>query len=52
MVHQLAREVKAAGATVLRGGAYKPRTSPYSFQGHGEEALKWLRDAGRDNPPA
>jgi 3-deoxy-7-phosphoheptulonate synthase len=49
MVHQLAREVKAAGASVLRGGAYKPRTSPYSFQGHGEEALKWLRDAGREN---
>jgi len=49
MVHQLAREVRAAGATVLRGGAYKPRTSPYSFQGHGEEALKWLRDAGREN---
>ncbi len=49
MVCQLAREVKAAGATVLRGGAYKPRTSPYSFQGHGEEALRWLRDAGREN---
>jgi 3-deoxy-7-phosphoheptulonate synthase len=49
MVHQLAREVRAAGATVLRGGAYKPRTSPYSFQGHGEEALKWLRDAGHEN---
>jgi 3-deoxy-7-phosphoheptulonate synthase len=49
MVHQLAREVKAAGATILRGGAYKPRTSPYSFQGHGEEALKWLRDAGKEN---
>lgn len=49
MVHQLAKEVKAAGASVLRGGAYKPRTSPYSFQGHGEEALKWLRDAGREN---
>ena len=49
MVHQLAREVKAAGASVLRGGAYKPRTSPYSFQGHGEDALKWLRDAGREN---
>ena len=39
----------AAGASVLRGGAYKPRTSPYSFQGHGEEALKWLREAGREN---
>jgi 3-deoxy-7-phosphoheptulonate synthase len=49
MVHQLAREVKGYGATVLRGGAYKPRTSPYSFQGHGEDALKWLRDAGREN---
>ena len=49
MVHQLAREVRAAGAAVLRGGAYKPRTSPYSFQGRGEEALKWLRDAGREN---
>ncbi|HEY4330320.1 MAG TPA: 3-deoxy-7-phosphoheptulonate synthase, partial [Phycisphaerae bacterium] len=49
MVHQLAREVKSAGASVLRGGAYKPRTSPYSFQGHGEEALKWLRDAGAEN---
>ncbi len=49
MVHNLAREVRAAGATVLRGGAYKPRTSPYSFQGHGEDALKWLRDAGREN---
>ncbi len=49
MVHSLAREVRAAGAVVLRGGAYKPRTSPYSFQGHGEEALKWLRDAGREN---
>ena len=48
MVHNLAREVKAAGAAVLRGGAYKPRTSPYTFQGHGEEALKWLRDAGRE----
>lgn len=34
----------AAGATVLRGGAYKPSTSPYSFQGHGEEGLKILRD--------
>jgi 3-deoxy-7-phosphoheptulonate synthase len=41
-----ARAVGAAGANVLRGGAYKPRTSPYSFQGLGEEALKLLRDAG------
>ncbi len=37
--------VKAAGARVLRGGAFKPRTSPYSFQGMGEEALKILAEA-------
>lgn len=48
MVHLLAKAVKSSGATILRGGAYKPRTSPYSFQGHGEDALKWLRDAGRE----
>ena len=49
MVHDIARDIRNCGGTVLRGGAYKPRTSPYSFQGHGEEALKWLRDAGREN---
>src|ERR1700736_5651889 len=38
--------VKAAGANILRGGAFKPRTSPYSFQGLGEEGLKILRDVG------
>ena len=42
----IAGEVKAAGANILRGGAFKPRTSPYSFQGLGEEGLKILRDAG------
>jgi len=41
-----AHEVKAAGATMLRGGAYKPRTSPYAFQGMGEEGLRLLRLAG------
>jgi len=40
-----ARAVKQAGASVLRGGAYKPRTSPYSFQGMGEEGLKLLAEA-------
>lgn len=35
---------KEAGATILRGGAYKPSTSPYSFQGHGEDALKILKE--------
>jgi 3-deoxy-7-phosphoheptulonate synthase len=42
----IAGEVKAAGANVLRGGAFKPRTSPYSFQGMGEEGLKILREVG------
>ncbi len=40
-----ARAVKKAGAQLLRGGAYKPRTSPYSFQGLGEEGLKLLAEA-------
>jgi 3-deoxy-7-phosphoheptulonate synthase len=40
-----ARAVKAAGAQLLRGGAYKPRTSPYAFQGLGEEGLHYLADA-------
>jgi 3-deoxy-7-phosphoheptulonate synthase len=39
--------VKEAGARVLRGGAFKPRTSPYSFQGHGEKALRFLAEARR-----
>jgi 3-deoxy-7-phosphoheptulonate synthase len=43
-----ARQAKAAGATVLRGGAFKPRTSPYAFQGLGVEGLRLLRDAGRE----
>ena len=45
-LEKAARAVAAAGANVLRGGAYKPRTSPYSFQGLGEEGLKMLREAG------
>lgn len=40
-----ARAVKASGATILRGGAYKPSTSPYSFQGMGLEGLKLLKEA-------
>jgi len=40
-----AEAVKAAGARILRGGAFKPRTSPYAFQGHGEKALRFLADA-------
>jgi 3-deoxy-7-phosphoheptulonate synthase len=42
-----AEKVKAAGATVLRGGAFKPRTSPYAFQGLGEEGLRLLAEAGK-----
>ncbi len=42
----IAEKVREAGAVVLRGGAFKPRTSPYSFQGLGEEGLKLLRKAG------
>ncbi len=41
----IAHEVKAAGASILRGGAYKPRTSPYSFQGVGREGLDYLLEA-------
>jgi 3-deoxy-7-phosphoheptulonate synthase len=48
MLNRIARHVQAAGATVLRGGVFKPRTSPYSFQGHGEPALKWMRACGDD----
>lgn len=48
-IHAAARAVKAAGATALRGGAYKPRTSPKSFQGLGETGLRLLAEAGREN---
>jgi 3-deoxy-7-phosphoheptulonate synthase len=46
---ETARRVARAGARVLRGGAYKPRTSPYAFQGMGVEGLKLLRAAGDEN---
>ncbi len=44
-VVSIAEEVKKAGATLLRGGAFKPRTSPYAFQGLGVEGLKYLKKA-------
>jgi 3-deoxy-7-phosphoheptulonate synthase len=47
-VLEVAMKVKAAGATVLRGGAFKPRTSPYAFQGLEEEGLKYLAEARRE----
>jgi 3-deoxy-7-phosphoheptulonate synthase len=43
-----AQQVKAAGASCLRGGAFKPRSSPYSFQGHGEVGLRSLATAKRE----
>jgi 3-deoxy-7-phosphoheptulonate synthase len=45
-IDEIARLVKAAGGQVLRGGAFKPRTGPYSFQGIGIEGLKWMKEAG------
>jgi 3-deoxy-7-phosphoheptulonate synthase len=48
MLLSVAKEVKAAGAHLLRGGAFKPRTSPYAFQGLGEEALRYLAEAKRE----
>ena len=45
---QIARAVKAAGATILRGGAYKPRTSPYAYQGMGEKGLDLLLEASAE----
>ena len=46
ILDEIAGHVKKAGANILRGGAFKPRTSPYSFQGLGEEGLRILRDVG------
>lgn len=43
----IAKKIKKAGATILRGGAFKPRTSPYDFQGLGQEGLKILQDVGQ-----
>jgi 3-deoxy-7-phosphoheptulonate synthase len=43
---RIAAHVKKAGANILRGGAFKPRTSPYAFQGMGEKGLKILREVG------
>jgi 3-deoxy-7-phosphoheptulonate synthase len=47
-LHEIASEVKRAGVAVLRGGAFKPRTSPYSFQGLGEEGLKYLKKVSNE----
>lgn len=47
-IFSIAKSVSAAGATVLRGGAFKPRTSPYEFQGLGKEGLCYLRAAANE----
>ncbi|MEK7465940.1 MAG: 3-deoxy-7-phosphoheptulonate synthase [Planctomycetota bacterium] len=51
-VMEAAKRVKAAGATILRGGAFKPRTSPYAFQGLGKPGLEILREAADANDMA
>lgn len=48
-IRTLASKLAKLGAGVLRGGAFKPRTSPYAFQGHGDHALRWLRRAADEN---
>jgi 3-deoxy-7-phosphoheptulonate synthase len=48
-IREVARRVKQGGAVILRGGAFKPRTSPYSFQGLGEKGLKYIRRAADEN---
>jgi 3-deoxy-7-phosphoheptulonate synthase len=48
-IGEIAEKVARAGAKLLRGGAFKPRSSPYSFQGLGEEGLKFMRAAADDN---
>ena len=44
----VSKAVKASGANILRGGAFKPRTSPYDFQGYGEKALRYLKRASEE----
>ncbi|MBL1214792.1 MAG: 3-deoxy-7-phosphoheptulonate synthase [Ignavibacteriae bacterium] len=48
-IYRLAKVVAESGSKILRGGAFKPRSSPYSFQGLGEEGLKFLRGAADEN---
>lgn len=48
-IHKTAALVSAHGAHILRGGAFKPRTSPYDFQGLGEKGLRYLKDAAEKN---
>lgn len=49
MLINIANEVKRSGANIIRGGAFKPRSSPYAFQGLGEEGLRYLREVGNES---
>lgn len=46
-INDIAQKISSFGSNILRGGAYKPRTSPYSFQGLGTEGIDWLCEAGK-----
>ncbi len=48
-IQRIAKEVSEAGAVMLRGGAYKPRTSPYTFQGLGSKGIRMMEKAGKEN---
>jgi len=48
-IRRISKELKGTSTSILRGGAYKPRTSPYSFQGLGEDGLKFMREAADEN---
>ncbi|MFC1645654.1 3-deoxy-7-phosphoheptulonate synthase [Candidatus Omnitrophota bacterium] len=48
LLYEIAKKIKESGASILRGGAFKPRTSPYSFQGLGEEGLRYLKQVGKE----
>jgi len=48
LLYEVAVKIKKSGALILRGGAFKPRTSPYTFQGLGEEGLKILKDVSNE----
>ena len=48
MIMESAKQVAHSGVRILRGGAFKPRTDPNSFRGHGEKALKWMSNAAEE----
>ncbi len=48
MIHTISKDIIKRGANIIRGGAFKPRSSPYAFQGLGEDGLKYLYEAGKE----